>query len=208
MRKAADLAALALALCAFAGAASGQVLYKWTDADGKIQYSDRPPKNFTGTVTRIEPDVQPTPAAPYKAPAAPAAPASDKKLRDGPTEVAPDRATQRRTTRDALEKRLVEARANLEKARKALASGENPEPEEQQVVQQQQKPGQGGMHGLSPQRSTCRPSMDVKGKAIVLCNATMPNEQYFERQSKLEEAVKQAEEELAAAQEAWRRGVD
>lgn len=204
MRKAADLVAIALALCAFAGAAEGQVLYKWTDADGKTQYSDRPPKNFTGTVTRLEPDIQPTPTAPYKAPAAPAA----QKSSDPPVVTPPDRATTRRTTRNALEKRLVEARANLEKARKALESGESPEPEEQQVVQQQQKPGQGGMHGLSGQRSTCRPAKDVAGKAIVLCNATMPNEQYFERQAKLEEAVKQAEQELADAQEAWRRGVD
>ena len=201
MRKAADLAAFAFALCAFAGAASAQVLYKWTDADGKTQYSDRPPKNFTGTVTRMEPDVQPAPGIPYKAPAV-------QKSSDPPVATPPDRATQRRTTRDALEKRLVEARANLDKARKALESGESPEPDERQVVQQQQKPGQGGMHGLSGQRSTCRPAKDVAGKAIVLCNATMPNEQYFERQGKLEEAVKQAEEELAAAQEAWRRGVD
>jgi hypothetical protein len=206
VRKAADLAAFAFALCAFAGAASAQVLYKWTDADGKTQYSDRPPKNFTGVVTRMEPDVQPPPGSPYKAPDKAPASGSDK-TREAPA-VPPDRATQRRTTRDALEKRVADARANLEKARKALESGENPEPEEQQVVQQQQKPGQGGMHGLSQQRSTCRPSMDVKGKAIVLCNATMPNEQYFERQVNLEEAVKQAEEELAAAQEAWRRGMD
>ena len=102
MRKAADLAAFALALCAFAGAASAQVLYKWTDADGKTQYSDRPPKNFNGTVTRMEPDVQPTPVAPYKAPDKAPAAGSDK-TREAPV-VPPDRATQRRTTRTPLAK--------------------------------------------------------------------------------------------------------
>lgn len=206
MRKAADLAAFALALCAFAGAADAQVLYKWTDADGKTQYSDRPPKSYTGTLTRIEPDVQPPAGIPYKAPDK--APASAVEKGREPSAAPPDRATQRRNTRDELEKRVALARASLERARKALESGENPEPDEQQVIQQQQRPGQGGMHGLSPQRSNCRPAVDVKGKAIVLCNAVMPNEQYFERQAKLEEAVKQAEQELADAQEAWRRGMD
>ena len=202
MRKAAEAAVLAVALV-LAGPAHAQVLYKWTDADGKVQYSDRPPKNPPGPVTRIEPDIAPTPA-PARAPAR--APAAEKAHEAQPAPA--DRAGQRRATREALEKRVEIARANLAAARKARDAGENPEPDEQQVVQQQQKAGQGGMHGLSSQRSTCRPSKDIQGKAIVLCNATMPNEQYFERVAKLDDAVKRAEDELADAQEAYRRGVD
>jgi hypothetical protein len=205
--KAAEAAFVALAFAALASAtAHAQVLYKWTDADGKVQYSDHPPKKFSGTVTRIETDVAPTPApAAKRAPAAPPAAAAAKDVVEA---AAPDRATQRRTTRNELDRRVKAARANLELARKALEGAPGPEPDERQVIQQQQQAGQGGMHGLSAQRSNCRPAKDATGKAIVLCNARVPNESYFERVGKLEEAVKRAEEALAEAQEAWRRGVD
>ena len=41
-----------------------------------------------------------------------------------------------------------------------------------------------------------------------MCPAIVPNEIYFERIAKLEAAVKQAEEEVDAAEQAYRRGVD
>jgi hypothetical protein len=46
------------------------------------------------------------------------------------------------------------------------------------------------------------------GKKTTFCPVSMPNEAYFERISRLEAAVKAAEEELTAAQRAYRRGVD
>ena len=63
------------------------------------------------------------------------------------------------------------------------------------------------MHGLSRARSNCRQSV-VNGKTITMCPAMVANDAYFERMAKLEIAVRQAEEELAEAEEAWRRGVD
>jgi hypothetical protein len=200
------VARLLVALAAFAAllpaAAFGQVLYKWVDADGRTQYSDHPPKNAAGPVTRIEPDAPATPgapapkAAPAAVPAKAAAPSADDPL------------TKRRAVRSALEQRLAAARANLEAARRALADTSSPEPDERQVIQQQQQPGAGGMHGLSKSRSNCRPMVDKNGKAGVMCPAVMPNEAYFDRIAKLEEAVRKAEEEVADAESAYRRGAD
>ena len=199
----ASLAALLLALAGLLLPAAGlsQVLYKWIDADGKVQYSDRPPKDPKG-VTRIEPD---TPSTPSPAPPAPPKAAADP----AKAPAAPDPAGKRRAVRNELEKKLAQARDNLDAARKALAEGSSPEPEERQVVQQQMKAGTGGgMHGLSQARSNCRSFTDKNGKAGVMCPASTPNQAYFERIAKLEEAVRNAEEEVAQAEQEWRRGVD
>ncbi len=203
----ASLAAFALSIAGLLlpAPAIAQVLYKWIDADGKVQYSDRPPKDMKG-VTRIEPD---TPATQAPAPAAPAIPAKAAVDPKAPAR-AQDPAGKRRAVRNELERKLDEARANLDAARKALAEASSPEPEERQIIQQQMKSGKGsgGMHGLSLARSNCRPSTDKSGKAGVMCAASVPNEAYFERIAKLEEAVRNAEEELSQAEQAWRRGVD
>lgn len=198
----ASLAAFALAIAALLAPAPAlsQVLYKWTDADGKVQYSDRPPKDMKG-VTRIEPDTPPTPspapAVPPKAAPDPAKPAAQ------------DSAGKRRSVRNELERKLTQARDKLDAARKALADTSSPEPEERQVVQQQMRAGKGGgMHGLSQARSNCRPFTDKNGKAGVMCPASTPNEAYYDRIAKLETAVREAEEEVAQAEQAWRRGVD
>jgi hypothetical protein len=187
-----------------------QVLYKWTDDTGRVQYSDKPPKNFMGEITRIEPDVQPATAPPWVPPAAASAPPTRSKEPEAASKAAPqDMATKRRTTRDALALRLEQARENLAQARRALDAAGGPSgPEESQVVQQIQTADAGGMHGLSVQRSNCSPVVGKDGKAAVMCPALVPNDFYFDRVSKLEEAVKRAEVELDAAEQAYRRGVD
>jgi hypothetical protein len=51
--------------------------------------------------------------------------------------------------------------------------------------------------------------VDANGKlAGFNCPAIVPNEEYYERMRGLDEALKKAEEELDAAQTAYRRGVD
>lgn len=40
------------------------------------------------------------------------------------------------------------------------------------------------------------------------CPTRVPNDAYYERQKKLEEELKAAEEELAEAERAYRRGTD
>jgi len=200
---AAKLFAIAAAFLALlAPAAHAQVLYKWVDSEGRVQYSDHPPKDAQVPVTRIEPDAAPTVAPVSKSP--PPVAESAKAIAP-PTQ---DVVAKRRANRAALEGRLELARAALEAARRSLADASSPEPTEQQVFQQPQNAGAGGMHGLSQSRSNCRPAIDKNGKAGVMCAAVMPNEAYFERVAKLEEAVRKAEEELADAESAWRRGVD
>ena len=186
-----------------------QVLYKWIDDTGRVQYSDKPPKNFKGEITRIEPDVQPATAPPWVPPgAAPAAPARTKEPEAAAKAPPPDMATKRRTTREALALRLEQARENLAQARKALDEGGGLGPDDGQVVQQIQTADAGGMHGLSTQRSNCSNVVGKDGKPAIMCPALVPNEFYFDRMSKLEEAVKRAEVEVDAAEQAYRRGVD
>ena len=202
MPNAARLAfAFAMALALVPALVSAQVLYKWTDADGKVQYSDKRPKDPKGPVTIIEQDVAPTPVAP-KAALAPT-PAKAETAKAPPQ----DLLSKRRALRAELEARLTKARENLASARKALAEAGGPEPDERQVIQQTQAPGQGGMHGLSQARGNCRQVVQ-NGKTTTMCPAMVANDAYFERIGKLEIAVRQAEEELSEAEEAWRRGVD
>ncbi|MFD2453595.1 DUF4124 domain-containing protein [Ideonella paludis] len=55
MTKAMLLCGLALALC---GVQAGE-LYKWTDAQGKVHFSDKPPKPSVATAKTVEVKVQP-----------------------------------------------------------------------------------------------------------------------------------------------------
>lgn len=199
-RLAAAVAAVALA-CAPAFA---QVLYKWTGPDGKVNYADTPPKNFKGEVQRIEPPEPATPAPASPAAPAPRVPAAPAPARDAAAEPkAPGIAAQRRATRAQLEAQLARARADVDAAKKALEEAA-PEPEERQTIQQRK--AQGGMHGMTP-RLNCRVERTAAGKAT-MCPTSIPTPEYYDRIAKLEEAVKKAEDDLAAAEEAWRRGVD
>jgi hypothetical protein len=63
------------------------------------------------------------------------------------------------------------------------------------------------MHGMAP-RSNCRQEKDKNGQTIVMCPTAVPGAEYHDRIARLEENLRRAEEELAAAEEAWRRGVD
>ena len=210
------LRALAMvALLATPIAASAQVLYKWTDIEGRTQYGDKPPKNFTGPVTRIE--IEPPAAA-----RAPAGPKEDIEATIT-EEKTPDIAAKRRAVREALEAQLESARAKLERAKAALAEAV-PEDSEGQVIQQradQKNPrpgpnststggmlGTGGMHG-SAAKQNCRTVKSADGKSsTVICPTLVPGEAYYERVGRLEDAVRKAEEEVAAAELAYRRGVD
>jgi hypothetical protein len=191
---------LVVAAACAAGSAVAQTLYRWTDAEGKVQYSDRPPKNFKGEVTRIEADVEKA-TLPARTVAPAAAPPTEQKAA-APRET--DIAAKRRATRAQLEARMERARENLETARKALADGENPEPEERQIVQQRVTPR--ALKDMTP-RSNCRVDV-IEGKKTIICPTAVPSTEYHERVNRLEEAVRQAEAELADAESAWRRGVD
>jgi Domain of unknown function (DUF4124) len=209
-------AALGLA-CTCAGGAAAQVLYKWVDADGKTQYSDRPPKDFKGTVTRIEPDEQPAPAAPYRAPGAGA-----KADGDGATQ-RPDPLIERRERERKLAAAVASARDKLAAAKLALDSAGGPQDDEHQVIQQRvdstsATPGPGsattgGMLGTSgvsggTARSNCTSVKGADGRTVTTCPTIVPNDAFYDRMRKLEDEVRAAEENLAAAEQAYRRGAN
>lgn len=216
-----DLAAAMLALACACGAAHAAELYRWTDANGRVVYGDKPPKNAPG-VTRVDVDTSTTtiPARP-----APAAPAAAQQV-----PAAPDILTQRRATRARLEANVAQARERLDLARKNLAEASDMSPEEQQSVVEKVadlppreaakatptpgiEPGNmqvvgGGMYGMSVNRQNCSKVVGPSGKGGIICPTIIPNQAYRERIAMLEDAVKKAEADLDAALEAYRRGVD
>jgi hypothetical protein len=201
-------AAAAALLFAAAGIASAaQVFYKWTDNDGRIQFSDKPPVAFKGEVTRILVEDSPQlPAAPAAGsrPAPKAKPAVDEDEREKPA----DMNSLRRAKREGLEMRLAAARASLEAAQKALADGEEPGEAERQFVQERLNRDARRPERTPAPRSNCMSRVSSDGKAIWICPRPIPNEAYYTRREKLEEAVRKAEEDVAEAERAYRRGVD
>lgn len=203
-----------LAIIALPLEALPQALYKWIDKQGKVQYADKPPKNFTGPVTRIDIEAARATQPPALAKEEAAAAVAEEK--------APDIAAKRRAVREALEAELESARAKLERAKAALSDAV-PEDSERQVIQQRSDKGNprpgpgsastggmlgsGGMYG-NPAKSNCRTVTGSDGKSVVTCPTVVPGEAYYDRIEKLEEAVREASEELSAAEQAYRRGVD
>jgi hypothetical protein len=188
------VAALLVLALAFGTTAGAQVLYKLVDRNGKVTYSDTEPKNFDGKVTRIEPEAEGNvlPSAKTPSRAAPDAPRNDA-------------STNRRKAREELEVRLRAAQAAVEAARKAKSEGDAPLPEEMQTVQRQFAPLQ---PGEDPPRTNCFPVTTPQGNEVLMCPLRIPQESYFERQRKLEEELRRAEEALALAEREYRRGTD
>lgn len=180
-----------------------QVLYKWIDTQGKVHYGDKPPKDFKGEVTRLEPDPPPAsaPALPRRAPVPAPAPAQAEPGRE---KGAGDIASQRRARREGLHAQLVQARDRVEAARKALDEAGSPGLDERQVVQQRFAKGT----APATPRSNCREVIGPDKRKTMVCPVLVPNEGYYERIRGLEEAVARAEEDLAAAERAYRAGVD
>jgi hypothetical protein len=192
-----SLIAVLLGASSFAGA---QTLYRWIDAEGKTHYGDRPPKNAVG-VSKVDTGPETNALSAPLVPAPKATPAAG----DAPQKAATaDVATQRRETRERLEADLKRARENLELAKKMLAEGGDMMEDERQAVQQQA----GRPPVTATARQNCRQVTGKDGKPALMCPASVPNEKYYERIAQLEEAVRKAEEEVATAETAYRRGVD
>jgi hypothetical protein len=187
--------------------AAAQALYRWTDKDGRVSYGDRPPPGALN-VTRMEADIPPTPAPPASPrqapPREPAAPREVAPAGSGAQSGNADILTQRRASRARLEEDLAQARERLAAARKALAEANDPREEERQVVQQRVD----GSNAAATSRQNCRQVAGTDGRKSTFCPALIPNEKYYERMAGLEEAVRRAEEAVAAAENAYRRGTD
>ena len=201
------LAAIVVTLSAalFAADAFAETFYyRWIDKDGKTQFSDKPPANFKGEVTKVLVD----PVDPVRPPPRPAAAPKARPATAEAEEKTPDLATRRRAQRDHLEARLSQARQNLEAAKKALADGEGTTQDEKQFVRENFARNERQPERTPPPRGNCMASKGSDGRAIWNCPRPIPNDAYFERQKQLEDAVKKAEEELTEAERAYRRGVD
>lgn len=195
MTERSSLAALLLACgVLLAVPAAAQVLYKLVDKNGQVTYSDREPKGYDGTVTRIEPDVAPT----YRPPTKPVEAKSRENTPPGMSEI-------RRNTRAALDAKVREAQAKVDAARKAREDGENPRSDELQTVQHRYPPLR---KGEAPPRPNCFNAVDPGGAATLHCPTQVPQESYYERRKKLDDTLRDAEAELAAAERAYRRGTD
>lgn len=179
--------------------AAQQALYKWTDEGGTTHFSDRPPRNFKGKVVRIDTSAAPPPVATP-------ANAQDAKPQ-GAAELPSDYLAKRRAQRNALEASRARARANLEEAKKALADGSEPLPEELQVIGHRAD-NQGGRDGPSVARSNCRQVTGADGKPATLCAGMVRGQEFEERIARLQESLRKAEDELSAAQADYARGVD
>ena len=200
--RAASAAVVAALAAALALPAVAQVLYRWVDEQGRTQYSDKAPKGFKGEVTRIETEVEKSTLPPTAVTPPAPAPTPAKAKAAPPAE---DIAAKRRATRARLEQRLANARAGVDAAKQALSDSETPQDDERQVVQQRLT--KGGMHGMAP-RSNCRTEVGKDGLKHQMCPVQVPTPEYHERVAGLEENLRKAEQELADAEEAWRRGVD
>lgn len=184
---------LALA-AALALPAAAQVLYKLVDRQGRTTYTDSVPKNFDGTVTRLEPDeaatvlpsVKPAEAATKSAPA---------------SGIGEDR----RRAREDLGRKLRAAQDKVEAARKAKEEGGEPLPEEMQTIQHRHPVPRSGQPMPNP---NCFVAAEPGGAQALNCPSRVPMEAYYERQKKLDEDLRRAEEELALAERAFRRGTD
>ena len=204
MQRNASVAAVVVTLAWLAaGPAAAQTLYKWVDTEGRVQYSDKLPKGFKGEFTRIETETDKVTLPAAATPSAPPAPAATAPVQEKAK--AESVAAKRRATREVLGARLKEARAKVEAIRKAMDESESPEPEERQIIQQ--RGAQVAADGVAL-RSNCRVEVGKDGKKGVMCPTSIPAPEYYDRVARQEAALRKAEEDLAAAEEAWRRGVD
>jgi hypothetical protein len=117
----------------------------------------------------------------------------------------PGMAETRRQSREEFDRKLRAAQARVEAARKAKEDGASPKPEEMQAIQRRYPPL---AQGQAPPRPNCFPSVDPNGVASLICPLMVPQDAYFERLAKLDAELKSAEEELHAAEQAYRRGTD
>lgn len=114
----------------FALDASAQQLWKYVDKDGKVTYSDKPPKNgekaeaVSGNAGVNVMD------APRNRGSAPAGPQN-----------AMGKPASREQQRESLRTAVDQARGELDAAKKALEEGRNPLPEEQSIVVGRDKKG-------------------------------------------------------------------
>ena len=124
--------AASVSIACFAASAVAQGLWKYTDKNGKVTYSDKAP----GASEKAEPVIADTTGT--------VVPAEKNLYKGAPQRSATvsSRASQREAERDIYRKNVDSAREELELARKALEDGREPTSEERQIVVGRGKGGQ------------------------------------------------------------------
>ena len=188
--------ALLLALAAVLAAPAGaqKILYKLIDRQGRVIYTDSVPKNFDGTVTRLESE-----------PTSNVLPSSRTGESPPPASTPTGIGEDRRRAREDLGKKLRAAQDRVDAARKAKAEGNDPLPDELQTIQHRHPPLRSGQQPPNP---NCFVAKDASGAASLNCPSRVPHDAYYERQKKLDLELRNAEEELELAERAYRRGTD
>jgi hypothetical protein len=192
--RAASLAFFAAAL--LPASTLAQTLYKLVDKTGKVSYADRVPKGFEGEVTPIAIDPATNAASPIRIAPVP-------KAEDAPR----DRNAERRDARSKLALVLERAQAKVAAAKRALADGVDPLEDEYQTIQQKFD-ASGAKPDAPGPRVNCRRLTSDDGRSTWVCPTIVPGERYRDRQKALEDALRDAEAELAVAEQAYRRGTD
>jgi hypothetical protein len=173
----ASRALLVLVAWAVASPAAAQTLYKLIDKDGKVTYSEKPPKDFGGKVIPMEIDPNRNTATLPKPTKEDEAAARRRAIEEGK---AGSRAPSQGAKREVGEKgvdsadRLKEAQERLEAARAALKDA-------------QDSPNPGDMTFVQNKGGGARP---------------VPSEAYAKRLTNLETRVKIAEEDVKRAEDA------
>ena len=170
------LLSIVLAVTPF-GLSAATTLYKLVDENGKITYVEVVPAEFRGKVMPFSLD-------PSANTAEVMTPAEKMSLQPGAK--ASGYLEQRRATRTTLEASLENARARLERAKRALADATV---DEGPLVPRQ-------VHSVNP------------NTGAITRGVRMPDEGLLARVAELEAEVTKAEEAVSVAETAYRRGVD
>jgi hypothetical protein len=187
---------LGLVLLSLVTALEAQTLYKYLDKDGKVVYTDRPPKDVEAT--RVETDQN---ANVIKGPQRP--------VESGKSRTSPDIGA-RVALREKLRAKVMAAEARVAEAKRALEEGLAPREDEWQPTLS--RPDNNGKANASGKitgrggRVACSKEKGADGADRVVCPSLMvPSEAYHDRVKNLEEAVERAEAALVAAQNEYRR---
>jgi hypothetical protein len=167
---------LAIAGMLLAFPAAAQTLYKLIDKDGKVTYSEKPPKDFPGKVIQMDIDPNRNTATLPKPTKEDEAAARRRAVEEGKAVKRTPSGSKKELGEKGIDSndRLTEAQERLEAARAALKDA-------------QDNPGPGDMTFIQNKGGGARP---------------VPSEGYAKRLTNLETRVKIAEEDVKRAEDA------
>lgn len=183
--------------------AETKTLFKWVDEKGRTQYGDTPPDGFKGEVTRVQIDMNANTSVP------PVRKDNAPQINPGGPISAPvptDYLSQRRARVAKLEANVKAARERLEAARAALEKGLGDD--EYMTVRgagadnvRSRTTGSPVVNAdNSDNKQNCREARDGRGRGTFVCPRRAPNPEGQAKAQALEDAVKQAEQDLEEAE--------